>query len=197
MSKRDREAVHRGLDHVFGSEGSDLLGSVIQSDRSRAGRLRPMLPGDSVAPEEKPEPLYDNRTSQHVRGEYGNKANPQTDNRTSRQTGNAASQPAIGQADRRPETAPGPEPKRISGATDLLTCRIAEGRRLADTPTTTVTLRLPRGLNDWLDEYVHRAWPERIRKQELVAESLRLLLARRGRPGEPVLDTELLPEDER
>ena len=41
MSKRDREAVHRGLDHVFGSEGSDLLGSVIQSDRNRAGRLRP------------------------------------------------------------------------------------------------------------------------------------------------------------
>jgi hypothetical protein len=86
--------------------------------------------------------------------------------------------------------------KRVSEPTDLVACRIAEGRRLADTPTTTVTLRLPRGLNDWLDEYVHRAWPERVRKQELVAEALRMLLARRGRPGEPVLDTELLGEGE-
>jgi hypothetical protein len=103
------------------------------------------------------------------------------------------------------ESAPGAVPKRphprkqkrVSGPTDLLACRIAEARRLAATPTTTVTLQLPRGLNNWLDEYVHRAWPERVRKQELVAEALRMLLARRGRPGEPVLDTDLLPEGER
>ena len=205
MSKRDREAVHRGLDHVFGSEGSDLLGSVIQSDRSRAGRRRPAKPGDSISPAEKAGPSYDEKTSQHVIGEYDNTADQQPDTTTSRQAGKPASRPAIGQADRLPESAPGAVPKRthpmkqkrVSEPTDLVACRIAEGRRLADTPTTTVTLRLPRGLNDWLDEYVHRAWPERIRKQELVAEALRLLLARRGRPGEPVLDTELLPEDER
>ncbi|MEO2090311.1 MAG: hypothetical protein ABGY75_12540 [Gemmataceae bacterium] len=63
-------------------------------------------------------------------------------------------------------------------------------------PTVTVTFRLPRELNDWLDEYVHRSWPERVRKQELVAEALRLLFARRGRAGEPVIPTELLPEGE-
>jgi hypothetical protein len=58
-----------------------------------------------------------------------------------------------------------------------------------------VTLRVPRELNEWLDEYVHRSWPQRIRKQALVIEALRLLYARRGQWGEPVLLTELLEED--
>ena len=66
---------------------------------------------------------------------------------------------------------------------------------MAESAATTVTLRLPRELNDWLDEYVHRAWPERVRKQELVIEGLRMLFARRGRPGEPILPTGLLPEE--
>ena len=103
--------------------------------------------------------------------------------------------------------------KRTSGRTDrqapppaaertrppagkLTSVRTAEARRLADSPTVTVTFRLPRELNGWLDEYVHRSWPERVRKQELVAEALRLLFARRGRAGEPVVPTDLLPEGE-
>ena len=74
--------------------------------------------------------------------------------------------------------------------------RAAEARRMSDSPTVTVTFRLPREMNDWLDEYVHRSWPERVRKQQLVAEALRLLFARRGRAGEPVLPTDLLPGDQ-
>jgi hypothetical protein len=66
---------------------------------------------------------------------------------------------------------------------------------MAGSPTTTVTLRIPRELNDWLDEYIHRAWPEKVRKQDLVSEGLRLAFARRGRPGEPILPTALLPEE--
>jgi hypothetical protein len=67
---------------------------------------------------------------------------------------------------------------------------------MAEGPTMTVTLRIPTEMNRWLDEYVHRAWPERIRKQELVIEALRLLFARRGRPGEPLLETDLLGGEE-
>lgn len=67
---------------------------------------------------------------------------------------------------------------------------------MAESPTTTVTLRIPRELNDWLDEYIHRAWPEKVRKQDLVSEGLRLAFARRGRPGEPILPTTLLAEEE-
>jgi hypothetical protein len=73
--------------------------------------------------------------------------------------------------------------------------RIAEALRMADSPTTTVTLRIPRELNDWLDEYIHRAWPEKVRKQDLVSEGLRIVFARRGRAGEPILPTPLLPEE--
>jgi hypothetical protein len=198
MSKRDREAVHRGLDDVFASEGSDLLNNVIQSDRRRAGRIGSPLPGDDVSPAGKFELSYDNQTGQPRRSEY--------DHQTDVLADNPASQLLLGPTDRLSAAAPLTVPKRTASSSrkrknstepnHLLTARITEGRRLADTPTTTVTLRLPRGLNDWLDEYVHRAWPERVRKQELVAEALRMLLVRRGRPGEPVLDTEFLREEE-
>jgi hypothetical protein len=126
---------------------ADLLGSVIGSDRERAGRD----PGQ-----------YDKRTCGHAGGQ---------------------APPPAATWTRTPDS-------------KLTSERAAEARRLADSQTVTVTFRLPRELNDWLDEYVHRSWPERVRKQELVAEALRLLFARRGRAGEPVVPTDLLPEGE-
>ena len=66
--------------------------------------------------------------------------------------------------------------------------------RLADSPTTTVTLRIPQEMNAWLDEYVHRSWPEKVKKQDLVIEGLKLLIARRGGAGDTILPTRLLPE---
>jgi hypothetical protein len=60
----------------------------------------------------------------------------------------------------------------------------------------TVTLRLPQAFNAWLDEYVHRSWPVRIRKQELLSEALRLLFVHRGRAGEPLLLSDWLDPEE-
>jgi hypothetical protein len=60
----------------------------------------------------------------------------------------------------------------------------------------TVTLRIPQAFNEWLDEYVHRSWPQKVRKQELVIEALRLLYARRGHAGEDIISTPLLGEEE-
>jgi hypothetical protein len=74
--------------------------------------------------------------------------------------------------------------------------RVALARELAASPTVTVTLRIPARLNEWLDGYVHGAWPKKVRKQELVAEGLRLLVARRGGPGEACLSTDLIDEGE-
>jgi hypothetical protein len=74
----------------------------------------------------------------------------------------------------------------------LLEKRLALADELARTPTTTVTLRLPAGLNEWLDGYVHGAWPARIRKQELVVEAIRLLIAHRVSANEMALPTDLL-----
>jgi hypothetical protein len=73
-----------------------------------------------------------------------------------------------------------------------LEARVSLARKLAMSPTTTVTLRVPIALNEWLDAYVHGAWPERVRKQELVTEALQLLIARRGGPGQERFATDLL-----
>ena len=170
MSKRDREDVSQGLNQILGSSvATDLLGSVIQSDRRRTGRAaEPDCSGASPA-----EPIShppDTMTSHTVIGQYDSKTVTQSDNTTTTR-------------DQQPDT------------DDLLERRVAEAKRLARSATMTVTLRIPRELNDWLDEYVHRAWPERVRKQDLVSEGLRLVFARRGRPGEPILLTRLLPEE--
>ncbi len=85
-------------------------------------------------------------------------------------------------------------PKATARQLKLLTKRLALAQELARTPTRTVTLRLPDGLNGWLDAYVHSSWPTRIRKQELLVEAMQLLIARRGGAREEVLAPELLAE---
>jgi hypothetical protein len=50
--------------------------------------------------------------------------------------------------------------------------------------TTTVTLRIPTELNEWLDRY-RFVYPQRIEKQTLVIEALKLLHLARGEPGTP------------
>jgi hypothetical protein len=76
----------------------------------------------------------------------------------------------------------------------LLEVRIRAAEQRAKSSSITVTVRIPKALNEWLDEYVHGSWPERVLKQGLIIEALKLLYARRGRPGEQVLETELLRE---
>ena len=189
MPERDRTAVSQELSQLLGgSETTDLLGSVIRSDRHRAGRA--VLPAGP-----------DTMTSHTVIRQYDNETSTQSDHNTSSHASKRSNPVPLRQADTtkgvcavvsrtRPDSG-----NQESATGDLLARRLAEAKRMADSATTTVTLRLPRELNDWLDEYVHRAWPERVRKQELVIEALRMLLARRGRPGEPILPTGLLPEE--
>lgn len=38
MARKDRQAVSKGLDQIFGASGSDILQNVIQNDRDRGGR---------------------------------------------------------------------------------------------------------------------------------------------------------------
>ena len=189
MPKGTRTALDLELTNILGGPAAtDLLGSVIVNDRRRAGRAPP-------APAR-----HDTMTSHAVSGQYDNEAGRQPDRRTDRQAGERAGSVAPGQsgtAAGRPEVAAPRADGRghERGTRGLLPTRVAEAGRMAASPTTTVTLRIPRELNDWLDEYIHRAWPERVRKQDLVSEALRLAFARRGRPGEPLLPTPLLPEE--
>jgi hypothetical protein len=50
---------------------------------------------------------------------------------------------------------------------------------------------IPVRLNEWLDCYVQGKWRQKMRKQELVAEAPRLLVAKRGGPDQDCLPTEL------
>jgi hypothetical protein len=115
---------------------------------------------------------------------------------TSKQAGRQADNPATTGEHARPGKKPGNHSTYASDQASLLEARIQEVAHLACTPTITVTVRIPRALNDWLDAYVHGSWPERVLKQGLVIEALKLLYARRGRPGEPVRETELLKKTE-
>jgi len=180
VANKDRAAVESGL--------SDILGNVIQSDRRRAGR------GEEAPP---PSAHQDSMTSPIVLKEADNKTITQYDNNTVRQPNNSASPSSEAGI----ETAAASEKQRPTkrepkDERPLLQRRIAEAEALASSPTTTVTLRIPLALNDWLDEYVHGSWPEKVKKQQLVTEALQLLFARRGKPKEAILPTELLPNDE-
>jgi hypothetical protein len=80
------------------------------------------------------------------------------------------------------------EPKAPTRA--LLMERLQEADSKSKSKTTTVTLRIPTELNDWLDEYRHLSYPQRIEKQALVIEGLRLLYMARGQPGSDAFNLE-------
>ena len=54
----------------------------------------------------------------------------------------------------------------------------------------TTTVHSDPELNDWLDEYRHLSYPQRIEKQALVIEGLRLLYMARGQPGSDAFNLE-------
>jgi hypothetical protein len=68
--------------------------------------------------------------------------------------------------------------------------RMVTAEEMAKSATVTVTLRIPAAFNEWLDEYRHLSYPDRVGKQELVVEGLTLVYMRRGGPGEPVVGRE-------
>lgn len=146
--------------------GVDLVSSVVAQDRKRSGR-------DGKKAEEN----YDNMTSHTVIKQYDNKTNKQ----------------AIKQSRNKTE-APQKVSKKLTRE-DLLKQRVLEAQQMAQSPTMTVTLRIPKELNEWLDAYTHGAYKEKIKKQDLVIESLRLAFAHRGYYGEEIIPTEFLAEE--
>lgn len=51
-----------------------------------------------------------------------------------------------------------------------------QAEELADTPVVPITLRIPSGLNDWLDTYAFNHRKEGSKKQSLVAEAVMILM---------------------
>lgn len=83
--------------------------------------------------------------------------------------------------------------KTASNTGPTIERRKQQAETMAKSPTTTVTLRIPTALNEWLTEYQHLSYPNRVGKGEIVVEGLILAYLRRGRPGEKILfDDEVL-----
>lgn len=72
----------------------------------------------------------------------------------------------------------------------LLLQRREQAETMAQSKTSVVTLKIPGDLNEWLDRYRHHSYPNRIEKQTLVTEALKLLFLSRGEPGSPVVAVE-------
>ncbi len=181
MANKDRDAVSSGL--------NDLLGNVIRTDRERAGR------GKGEAPPEAQTEVADAPAApQTSLAAPSEPANTNTlrhyDTMTEGAEKTAPSVPArlVAPAKRKAKTNVVRRSADASG-------RVEEAQEMAESSTMTVTLRIPQDFNEWLDEYVHRSWPQKVRKQELVTEALKLLYARRGRAGEDILSTPLLGEE--
>ena len=188
MANKDRDAVNNGL--------NDLLGNVIRSDRERAGRGKPEAPQEFKAEvidapvqavqavqaqSSSPSQNEDNKTLTHydtMTDEHSEEVSP------------PATARKVSVQKRKEKSVPVVKSSNASSA------RVDEAQEMAETSTMTVTLRIPQAFNEWLDEYVHRSWPQKVRKQELVIEALQLLYARRGRAGDDILSTSLLGEDE-
>ena len=179
MASKDRDAVHHGL--------NDLLGNVIRTDRERSGRGKGDAPVEMLsAPSTLEEELS-------VQEEDDTKTLKHYDSMTDETelippVVPVVSAKAVSSTKREAKVeapvSPNPLPSRVEVA-----------QKMSKSPTMTVTLRIPQAFNDWLDEYVHGSWPEKVRKQELVIEALMLLYARRGRPKEDKVPTELLEKE--
>ncbi len=175
MANNDRAVVQSGLD--------DLLGNVIKSDQKSAGRSQKEL---EVPVVETPIKLEPDMTLL----QYDNITQSQTNKQTNVRDNNKSDTP-------RELLTPTPKKRSVkpaSSESSTLEHRREEAADMARATTMTVTLRIPAPLNEWLDEYVHRSWPSKIKKQALVIEALQILYVRRGRPGEDIIETELLPE---
>lgn len=194
MGNRDRKTVEAGLLGVL-QAGEDLLANVVRNDRLRAGRPTPDGPsGPQTGGPDRTDDPGAGRVSDSMTGLSADKpvilsAIVQSDNPAAVHAGHPR-----GRSARQAAGSPAPPRPRVRAfPEDSLTLRVDEAGRMARGTTCTVTLRIPREFNEWLDEYVHRSWPVRVRKQELVVEALRLLFARRGRAGEPLAETDLIP----
>lgn len=203
---RERRAVTEAFDEIFTNKEAapDVLGRVVANDRRKSGRGQEPAPdpevvvpagGGAEVSRQEPEPA-------------GNEAYPLTSKPVSQQ---AYTEPDAAAAviDPTPATEPTPAPglpktarakptpgKPSAAPGDQVNQRVTQATQMAKSSTVTVSLRMPHQLNSWLDAYVHESWPERVKKQDLIAEALRMLVARRGKAGEFIIPTELLPEDE-
>lgn len=184
---REKRVVGEAFDQVFGGEGtSDLLGRVVARDRTQSGRGHESeKDADATAsPTEVPasSPEDYKLTSKLV--------SPQAYNEV------PTAEPQEGIEGPKTPSRSRSSTRKPAAPSNALAERQAAAAKMATSTTVTVSFRMPQEFNQWLDAYVHESWPEKVKKQDLIIEAIRMLIARRGKAGEEILATELLPEKE-
>ncbi len=125
----------------------------------------------------------DKQTNKQPDKQTDNQANRQADKQSPGKTDKLVAGPQL-------EASENDQPNQIKTLAEIVRERTEEAAKMGGTGTTTVTLRIPIELNEWLDEYTHAYYKEKVKKQDLVKEALTLLYLKLGRPGEIVIESE-------
>jgi len=128
----------------------DLIGRIVERDRERSGR-KPR-PTPEAAPAEAEENITGNITAQ---------LSAQAESKEAAQLSAQADAPRRSKAE-------------AQGRGKKEWHRIA--RNLGGTRMIPITLRIPEGLNDWLDDWAHEHRKQGVKKQDLVARAVQLLM---------------------
>jgi len=154
-----------------------LLERILERDRQAAGRTA-SVPIDASLPEKERntilEPQEDSSSSEenitsnitaHIPAQHETKPRRQA----STQQGRKTVRQKDSKVDSRAEAKTAEQQSR-------LTDRQGYAQALSATRAIPITLRLPEGLNDWLDEYAHLHRKQGVKKQDLIARAVELLV---------------------
>ena len=132
-------------------ETQDAMSRILQRDREASGREAIETP---IELDEAQQPSTE-------------EADKLTSNITSKLTSNTVAAEELGSA----------TPKKVKEKPkQTLKQRVAE---MATTRHVVISLRCPEAINDWLDEYAHAHRKEGVKKQDLVAEALAMLILKK------------------
>ena len=158
---------------------TDMLSRIVARDRTASGRApqlagMPAPPSPTALPEslEEKEGSDGNITSNitaHTRSHTENSAEANTetfaDSRIATHTDAKAVRRKQAQSDAKQESR---EESKAAAA--------QRAHQLGQSRPIPITLRLPEALNDWLDEYAHSHRKQGIKKQDLIARAVQLLV---------------------
>lgn len=140
---------------------SDTLTRIIERDRANSGRLNQASTSEE---ESSPEKQAAHITSNITAHEGFNKASNNTAHKATQVTSKEETHTARHQATK---TAIKVSAKEVARK---------RAQELAASRPMPITLRLPEGLNDWLDDYAHAHRKEGVKKQDLIARAVQLLV---------------------
>jgi hypothetical protein len=149
-------------------ETGSILSNVLQRDRQNSGReAPPMATHDEEPISQEAAPLIDLSANQQV-SEPASKSVSQLTSKLDED--DAHDSKAVSKT-------PGlPADQQASKPVSLSKREIRQAAEaLAESRLVTVSLKLPEGLNDWLDQYAFARRKQKVLKQDLVAKAIHLL----------------------